>query len=124
MSTREHSKRLYPGGKERGKARATILDSDDSDSADEPGGDAKMGDLGSDDDENALEGLGLAKSQFRSSTKLDALVQSLNAVRDEDPDVKAVVFSQFTGQSRGRVRNEVATLIQFLQGSSTSSSAP
>ena len=58
MSTREHSKRLYPGGKERGKARATILDSDDSDSADEPGGDAKMGDLGSDDDENALEGLG------------------------------------------------------------------
>ena len=56
-----------------------------------------MGDLESDDDENVPEGLGLAQCQFRSSTKLDALVQSLNAVREEEPDVKAVVFSQFTG---------------------------
>ncbi|TNY22091.1 SNF2 family N-terminal domain-containing protein [Rhodotorula diobovata] len=39
----------------------------------------------------------LASSDFRSSTKLDALVKSLAAAKAKDPGLKAVVFSQFTG---------------------------
>lgn len=38
----------------------------------------------------------LRKNDFRSSTKLDALLQHLRALRATDPSFRAVVFSQFT----------------------------
>ncbi|KAF7302925.1 DNA repair protein [Mycena kentingensis (nom. inval.)] len=38
----------------------------------------------------------LRKNDFRSSTKLDALIQNLRKLRDQDPCFRAVVFSQFT----------------------------
>ncbi|GAA5974575.1 hypothetical protein JCM5350_001200 [Sporobolomyces pararoseus] len=38
-----------------------------------------------------------AKKDFRSSTKLEALVKSLEKAKEKDPKLKAVVFSQFTG---------------------------
>ncbi|KAK0208680.1 RAD5-like protein [Desarmillaria ectypa] len=38
----------------------------------------------------------LRKNNFQSSTKLDALLQNLLRLRDQDPCFRAVVFSQFT----------------------------
>ncbi|KAF7347384.1 DNA repair protein RAD5 [Mycena venus] len=38
----------------------------------------------------------LRKNDFHSSTKLDALVQNLRKLREQDPCFRAVVFSQFT----------------------------
>ncbi|EMD42287.1 hypothetical protein CERSUDRAFT_79878 [Gelatoporia subvermispora B] len=38
----------------------------------------------------------LRRNDFRSSTKLDALLQNLRRLRDQDPCFRAVVFSQFT----------------------------
>ncbi|KAH9910501.1 SNF2 family N-terminal domain-containing protein, partial [Epithele typhae] len=38
----------------------------------------------------------LRRNDFRSSTKLEALVQHLRRLRDQDPCFRAVVFSQFT----------------------------
>lgn len=38
----------------------------------------------------------LRRNDFRSSTKLDALIQNLRRLRDQDPYFRAVVFSQFT----------------------------
>ncbi|KAF8444821.1 SNF2 family N-terminal domain-containing protein [Boletus edulis BED1] len=38
----------------------------------------------------------LRRNNFRSSTKLDALVQNLRRLRDQDPYFRAIVFSQFT----------------------------
>ena len=38
----------------------------------------------------------LRKNDFQSSTKLDALLRSLRALRDQDPGFRAVVFSQWT----------------------------
>ncbi|KAJ3556710.1 hypothetical protein NM688_g1873 [Phlebia brevispora] len=38
----------------------------------------------------------LRRNTFRSSTKLDALLQNLRRLRDQDPCFRAVVFSQFT----------------------------
>ncbi|SJL06101.1 uncharacterized protein ARMOST_09437 [Armillaria ostoyae] len=38
----------------------------------------------------------LRKNNFQSSTKLDALLQNLSRLRDQDPCFRAVVFSQFT----------------------------
>ncbi|KAI0931358.1 hypothetical protein AcW2_000267 [Taiwanofungus camphoratus] len=38
----------------------------------------------------------LRRNDFRSSTKLEALMQNLRRLRDEDPCFRAVVFSQFT----------------------------
>ncbi|KAJ7201358.1 DNA repair protein RAD5 [Mycena pura] len=38
----------------------------------------------------------LRKNDFRSSTKLDALIQGLRKLREQDPCFRAVVFSQFT----------------------------
>ncbi|KAF7791598.1 hypothetical protein EIP86_002615 [Pleurotus ostreatoroseus] len=38
----------------------------------------------------------LRRNDFRSSTKLDALLQNLRRLRDQDPTFRAVVFSQFT----------------------------
>ncbi|GAA6061262.1 hypothetical protein JCM10212_000703 [Sporobolomyces blumeae] len=59
------------------------------------------GDLGSDSDDDApatnKAKLLLADGDFRSSTKLEALVKSLQAAKEKDPALKAVVFSQFTG---------------------------
>ncbi|KAI0732417.1 SNF2 family N-terminal domain-containing protein [Fomitopsis betulina] len=38
----------------------------------------------------------LRRNDFRSSTKLEALLQDLKRLRNEDPTFRAVVFSQFT----------------------------
>ncbi|KAF8913214.1 P-loop containing nucleoside triphosphate hydrolase protein [Gymnopilus junonius] len=38
----------------------------------------------------------LRRNNFESSTKLDALIQDLRKLRDQDPCFRAVVFSQFT----------------------------
>ncbi|KAL6304876.1 SNF2 family N-terminal domain-containing protein [Sparassis latifolia] len=38
----------------------------------------------------------LRRNDFRSSTKLEALMQNLRRLRDQDPSFRAVVFSQFT----------------------------
>lgn len=51
----------------------------------------------SDDDDDGAGGkkaVMLSKGDFRSSTKLDALVNSLKAARAKDANLKAVVFSQ------------------------------
>lgn len=42
-------------------------------------------------------GMSFVKDDFKSSTKLDALKNSLNEAREKDPLIKAIVFSQFTG---------------------------
>jgi DNA repair protein RAD5 len=41
-------------------------------------------------------GLTLRRNDFKSSTKLDALLKNLQRLRDQDPCFRAVVFSQFT----------------------------
>ncbi|KAL4070532.1 SNF2 family N-terminal domain-containing protein [Scleroderma citrinum] len=38
----------------------------------------------------------LHRNDFRSSTKLDALIQNLRRLQDQDPYFRAIVFSQFT----------------------------
>jgi len=38
----------------------------------------------------------LRRNDFRSSTKLEALMQNLRRIQDQDPHFRAVVFSQFT----------------------------
>ncbi|GAA5841303.1 hypothetical protein JCM9279_000609 [Rhodotorula babjevae] len=76
--------------------RSARVDQDD-DSEDE---DVKMGVLDSGDDSDANKPStrsALGSTDFRSSTKLDALVKSLAAAKAKDPGLKAVVFSQFTG---------------------------
>lgn len=99
----------------------TLSDSEDegSDASDEympspkkqKNGKSKGEDSGEEDDDDDSEGeLGRsgdeatppaekkktfsAKSDFRSSTKLEALVKSLQAAREKDSKLKAVVFSQ------------------------------
>lgn len=42
-------------------------------------------------------GVRLLKNDFQSSTKLEALKESLLAARELDSGLKAVVFTQFTG---------------------------
>ncbi|KPV77426.1 uncharacterized protein RHOBADRAFT_51281 [Rhodotorula graminis WP1] len=77
--------------------RSARVDEDDEDDEDE---DVKMGVLDSGDDSDADKPStrsALASTDFRSSTKLDALVKSLAAAKAKDPGLKAVVFSQFTG---------------------------
>lgn len=52
-----------------------------------------------DEDEEDAKGSGqkmLDDRPFRSSTKLDALIDSLQAAKAKDANLKAVVFSQFT----------------------------
>ncbi|THG99879.1 hypothetical protein EW026_g2563 [Hermanssonia centrifuga] len=44
----------------------------------------------------AASSITLRRNDFRSSTKLDALLQNLRRLRDQDPTFRAVVFSQFT----------------------------
>ena len=70
------------------------------------GDDFKMGnvnDSASDSDDNAHAAAAkpgkmmILDHDFKSSTKLDALVASLKEARKADPKLKAVVFSQFTG---------------------------
>ncbi|GAA5920015.1 hypothetical protein JCM1841_000379 [Sporobolomyces salmonicolor] len=105
-------------GKSKAKIKEITLDSDDderpeSDSDgssddyaprngrdggnDEEEEEEGLGDLGTSDDEGESKRALLAKADFRSSTKLEALVKSLKAAREKDPLLKAVVFSQFTG---------------------------
>lgn len=45
---------------------------------------------------DSLASITLRKNDFQSSTKLDALLRSLRALRDQDPCFRAVVFSQWT----------------------------
>jgi hypothetical protein len=42
----------------------------------------------------------LMKNDFRSSTKLNALVKHLDRLNKEQPDFKALVFSHFTVRAR------------------------
>jgi DNA repair protein RAD5 len=51
---------------------------------------------GDDKEETSTSEVFLRRNNFRSSTKLDALVQNLRQLRDQDPHFRAVVFSQFT----------------------------
>lgn len=51
----------------------------------------------SDDEDASTKGAYLERTDFVSSTKLEALTTHLNQVRREDPKFSAVVFSQFTG---------------------------
>jgi len=39
----------------------------------------------------------IRRNNFKSSSKLDALMRHLNKIRKEEPRTKSVVFSQFTG---------------------------
>ncbi|KAK7686707.1 hypothetical protein QCA50_010307 [Cerrena zonata] len=48
------------------------------------------------EDDSSDATLTLRRNDFRSSTKLDALLQHLRRIRDQDPCFRAVVFSQFT----------------------------
>lgn len=72
--------------------RSARVDEDDDEDDD-----VKMGVLDSGDDSDAdgpSTRSALASTDFRSSTKLDALVKSLAAAKAKDPGLKAVVFSQ------------------------------
>ncbi|KAG1754761.1 SNF2 family N-terminal domain-containing protein [Suillus paluster] len=51
---------------------------------------------GGENEGTLTSGVFLRRNDFRSSTKLDALVQNLRRLRDQDPYFRAVVFSQFT----------------------------
>lgn len=44
-------------------------------------------------------GFTLQKDDFKTSTKLDALKNALNAARESEPELKAVVFSQVCRES-------------------------
>ncbi|KAG8832472.1 DNA helicase rad5 [Serendipita sp. 399] len=49
------------------------------------------------DEREASVDITFRKNNFQSSTKLDALINDLNRLREEVPGFKAVIFSQFTG---------------------------
>ncbi|OJA20678.1 HLTF/DNA helicase [Rhizopogon vesiculosus] len=51
---------------------------------------------GDEKEETSTSEVFLRRNDFRSSTKLDALVQNLRRLQDQDPYFRAVVFSQFT----------------------------
>ncbi|KAI0334349.1 hypothetical protein GY45DRAFT_1318351 [Cubamyces sp. BRFM 1775] len=53
-------------------------------------------DKGEDGTQAPTPSVTLRRNDFRSSTKLEALVQDLRRLRDQDPCFRAVVFSQFT----------------------------
>lgn len=122
-SDEEEDKPLSPKKDVKGKGKAVIasitLDSDSSDEEqDEEDEDASEDylpsppprngaaedddeDIGgledSDDEDDGVSGkkaVALSKGDFRSSTKLDALVSSLKAAKAKDANLKAVVFSQ------------------------------
>lgn len=42
-------------------------------------------------------GIKFVRNNFKSSTKLDSLLDELKQIRKSDPSIKSVVFSQFTG---------------------------
>ncbi|RDX51210.1 hypothetical protein OH76DRAFT_1347561 [Lentinus brumalis] len=54
------------------------------------------GEKAGDNDQPPTSTVMLRRNDFRSSTKLEALVQHLRRLRDQDPCFRAVVFSQFT----------------------------
>lgn len=71
------------------------LDStDEEDAAKEREGKAKEGGK----DGSGGKGAMLLQKDFKSSTKLDALVESLSKAREGDPALKAVVFSQVSAE--------------------------
>jgi DNA repair protein RAD5 len=116
----EEQKVKVANGKGKGKAKIqeiTLSDSEDDDEGTDASDDYMpspqkngMKSEGEDDDEEEAGALGgsdnedpvpskvkqplSAKSDFRSSTKLEALVKSLLAAKEKDPKLKAVVFSQ------------------------------
>lgn len=57
-----------------------------------------LGELASSDDDEANDKPNrqhlLSGADFRASTKLDALIKSLQKAKEKDPNLKAVVFSQ------------------------------
>lgn len=56
----------------------------------------RKNDSDSDIDEEEEREYALTKNDFRSSTKLTALVKHLERLSKEQPDFKALVFSHFT----------------------------
>lgn len=98
-------------GKEKAKIQEiTLSDSEDEGSdasdeympspkkgrQDESGEEEEMGQLADSDEEETKPSKKplLAQGDFRSSTKLEALAKSLQAAKEKDPKLKAVVFSQ------------------------------
>ncbi|KAH8119981.1 SNF2 family N-terminal domain-containing protein [Phellopilus nigrolimitatus] len=49
-----------------------------------------------DENPSSSPGIELRRNDFKSSTKLNALVQHLRRLRDQDPCFRVVIFSQFT----------------------------
>lgn len=96
----------------KGKGKRPAPSTEESENDDEPPPSVKKssqfeGETGTDtagdleesaDDDDEMAGgttkAMLLKNDFKSSTKLDALVESLNSAREKDPSLKAVVFSQ------------------------------
>ncbi|GAA5823645.1 hypothetical protein JCM11251_000709 [Rhodosporidiobolus azoricus] len=64
-----------------------------------------------------------AQGDFRSSTKLDALLKALAAAKEKDPDLKAVVFSQFTGFIDLIERKMITENVRYLRLDGTQSQA-
>lgn len=114
-----------PDVKGKGKAKVTEITLDsDSDDDDDGASDSDdympssppptsagqaighdIGELASSDDDDADEKPNrqhlLSGPDFRASTKLDALIKSLQKAKEKDPNLKAVVFSQVR---HGRMR--------------------
>lgn len=91
---------LASKSKDNGKGKAKAAESDDEYEED---GDARMGDVNDSEEEKEPRtspgveeggGIRLLKNDFKTSTKLEALKNSLEAAREKDPTLKAVVFSQ------------------------------
>jgi hypothetical protein len=76
-----------------------------------------------------VEDVFLRRNDFRSSTKLDALVTHLNAVREAEENFHVVVFSQFTSfresvvRLRGRRANRAQSISAKRSWSESGSSA-
>lgn len=64
--------------------------------------------------EKAAGGFALLRNDFKSSTKLDALVDSLNAAREKDPNLKAVVFSQVSMPSSHGLQERTVDSSTFI----------
>ncbi|GAA5896750.1 hypothetical protein JCM6882_005026 [Rhodosporidiobolus microsporus] len=64
-----------------------------------------------------------AQGDFRSSTKLDALLRALKEAKGKDPNLKAVVFSQFTGFIDLIERKMISENVRYLRLDGTQSQA-
>ncbi|GAA6012072.1 hypothetical protein JCM10207_005118 [Rhodosporidiobolus poonsookiae] len=76
---------------------ASGSDNDDDEAADPSASGADKVDYAGEAEQAKKRAVLLAQGDFRSSTKLDALIEAIKAAKEKDPDLKAVVFSQFTG---------------------------